>query len=525
VADLERVGINEASDNDQEDYDPTAHPLWAHQVDIERGMQREGAEAVRDRVAEMSAKGRMTGVRPVQRLMDEWLPTIAKGVREWCRQMEAQRGPKPIVLPILKEQDPYVVALIALREVLDSIAVERTALVGLASAIGATVEHEAKIRAWEAKEPDLFYAAQKSLDRNHSTGDHRRRVNLAKFSQHMAAGEFDFGWTSWGRDVQRRIGFVLIDIIVRYAPWFEIASDPTHVRSGPKDSPPLVLSVREGLSSWLSKAVDHLAEVSTRYKPCVIPPRRWTGSRKGGYWTPYVMQKQLVRFKASQESQQGYAADEYDAIDMPQVYKAIHALQETGWAVNTRVLDVMEACVVLDQEIGGLPRRSEYEYPRKTPRMVIHKDRCDKAKREGLPRPKPDQHTEREIVRWKQQAGPIYAMNAKRFAKVQAAERTIGTARQFADYEAIYFPYMLDFRGRIYPIPTGLQPQGDDIARGLLHFSDALPVNEEAAEWLAIHLAACYGKDATLGLDLDKEPFQVRLDWSRRTPSGTAASG
>lgn len=35
-----------------------------------------------------------------------------------------------------------------------------------------------------------------------------------------------------------------------------------------------------------------------------------------------------------------------------------------------------------------------------------------------------------------------------------------------------YFPHRLDFRGRAYPQPVWLQPQGPDIARSMLRFAE-----------------------------------------------------
>jgi len=54
----------------------------------------------------------------------------------------------------------------------------------------------------------------------------------------------------------------------------------------------------------------------------------------------------------------------------------------------------------------------------------------------------------------------------------------------------------MDFRGRLYPIPALFHPQGSDLARGLLLFSEGKPINNEAAlNWLRIHGANVFGED------------------------------
>jgi DNA-directed RNA polymerase len=90
---------------------------------------------------------------------------------------------------------------------------------------------------------------------------------------------------------------------------------------------------------------------------------------------------------------------------------------------------------------------------------------------------------------------------------MRGAKRTLQVAAEMVDRERIYFPHMLDFRGRIYPIPSGLQPQGNDLARGLLEFADGVAITEEngGAGWLAIAVATAFG--------VDKVSYDERIDW------------
>ena len=69
-------------------------------------------------------------------------------------------------------------------------------------------------------------------------------------------------------------------------------------------------------------------------------------------------------------------------------------------------------------------------------------------------------------------------------------------AEKFSEYEGLYFPYQVDFRGRKYTVSSFLTPQGTEYAKALLTFANALPIeNQDQANWLAIHGANCAGVD------------------------------
>lgn len=493
------------------DEDPTDHPLWATQVELERGMMRAGADKVRDAVLTAEKRGQMTRSGVVRGLLADWLPGVADAIKGWVRDYETSKGgPKPVAFPYLKAMDPYVAALAGLKAILDNIAKGGQKLVPLAMAIGGTLEHEQQVHQWEEREPDLFYHYADEMDRNRATGVHRRRVNTIKFNAILRSGDTSLHWTDWTSEVRFRVGIAIIDAIMRKTGWFALEPDPEHVwRKGSKKGPQLVLVPAPALKQWLGKAMDNAELNSPDFKPTVIPPRRWSSTRQGGYWTPYVKPPRLVRFKAHQETQKQYAADEYDALDMPEVYDAIHVLQETAWRVNKRVLDVaVNVWATMGQTSKAkLPIVDDLDLPPRTPRMVAAAEAARLARQEHRVPPQVDDATTAEIIDWKRRASPIHRFNAKRFSRMKATSATILCAQEYAGYDRIYFPHMLDFRGRIYPIPTFLQPQGNDLARGLLTFADGLPLTEEnlGAGWLAIHLANCWGND--------KVSYEDRIAW------------
>ncbi|MFD1303505.1 DNA-directed RNA polymerase [Methylobacterium marchantiae] len=458
---------------------------------MERGMLRDGADRVRDRVITATERKQMTRLAPIRGLMQDWLPEVAMHLRDWCKSYAKSRAPKPIALEKLLHADEYVMSLIAIRTILDSITTERTYITGLAVEIGRCCEHEQKIRAWEAKDPDLFYKVQAHLDRTDATSNHRKLVNINRFNHLMQTGELDIEWAKWGPDMQLRVGLQLINIVIQATRWFEIVGDPNHVTGLRNNRPAFRLVVKEGLAEWIGKKLDDLELNSPAYKPTVIPPKPWVDTRTGGYWTPYVRTPRLIRFKANQEEQKDRAADDYEALDMPLVYEAINYLQDVPWRINARVHSVVSEAWRRDLGLGGMPLSNEKERP-------------------GAPA---DIETNEEAKgKWKRSIGEHVRQEIERVAQARTVTRTLGVAFEYSQEEEFYFPHMLDFRGRMYPIPVGLQPQGDDLSRGLLEFADGKPVRvgedgNGAAGWLAVHLSACWG--------YDKASYEDRIQWVR----------
>lgn len=486
---------------------PEAHPLWQLELDLERDMMQSGADAVRDAVIKSERRDQMSRSPVIRGVMTDWLPELGAHIRDWVRQANLTTGPRPISLTYIKEMDPHVAALVTVKAIMDGIGRSNQKLVQLAMDIGRTCEHEQQVRLWEAKQPKLFYHYKDEMDRNRATDVHRRRVNVNQFAKLVKDEQIDLSWNGWGREASFRVGVSLIDALVTKTGWFEYLPDPEHVfKRGAANSPQIVVAPTEDFRKWLGKAMDRYELNSPHYRPTVIPPKHWDGIRDGGYHTPYVQSPRLVRFKAHQETQKEYAADEYDAIDMPVVYDAIHLLQETSWRVNKRVLDVALKAWALDEGIGKLPPIEDLPLPDKTPEMIEDQAaarEARKAKREHKRSP----HVDAQVLDWKKRASPIYRANAKRFTRMRATTVTIQTAQKYAEYERFYFPHMLDFRGRMYPIPNFLQPQGNDLARGLLTFADGLPITEDngGAGWLAIQLASMWGHD--------KVPYDERIGW------------
>jgi len=90
-------------------------------------------------------------------------------------------------------------------------------------------------------------------------------------------------------------------------------------------------------------------------------------------------------------------------------------------------------------------------------------------------------------------------------SELEIKKLILDIAKKFQNFDEIYFTWQIDFRGRIYPVQTLLNPQGEDLAKALLKFSEKKPLGQNGLKWLKIHGANCYGKD--------KVSFYDRIKW------------
>lgn len=217
-----------------------------------------------------------------------------------------------------------------------------------------------------------------------------------------------------------------------------------------------VLNLSPAGLNWLAKKQNerrnHLHETGTMAipinLPTVVQPKPWTELRGGGYFaTPSVLVK---------KNGENFIADEqYDFDRMPEVLAAVNTLQNTPWRINTPVFEMYVGC--WDSE-------------------------SDEVKKLFL---SPDEKK----------------LGSEKIASI---ESKIDLAVSLLDSQ-FYYPYQLDFRGRVYAVPQTINHQGDDFARALIEFAVPGPADAVAEYWTAIHLANVFG--------LNKYTLDKRYAW------------
>ncbi|XP_028056084.1 DNA-directed RNA polymerase 3, chloroplastic-like [Camellia sinensis] len=282
----------------------------------------------------------------------------------------------------------------------------------------------------------------------------------------------------WGRDTQAKLGCRLIELLTETAyvqpPVNQLADSPPDIRPafrhlfrisndpgqkvvkryGVIECDPLVLA-------GLDRTVKHMI---IPYVPMLVPPKKWKGYDKGGY---FFLPSYLMRTHGSRQQQD--AVKKIAVKQMQKVYEALDTLGNTKWRVNRRVLSVVESIWAGGGNIGGLVDRKDVPIPE---------------------RPQSEDLT--EIKKWKWSVRKAKKINQELHSQRCDIELKLSVARKMKGEEGFYYPHNLDFRGRAYPMHPHLNHLSSDLCRGVLEFAEGRPLGKSGLRWLKIHLANLY---------------------------------
>ena len=173
--------------------------------------------------------------------------------------------------------------------------------------------------------------------------------------------------------------------------------------------------------------------------------------------------------------------------EMPVVYQAVNIMQHTEWVINKDIYEVIKTCMDNDFQLGKLPTNPQtIELPIKPVDIDTNKE---------------------ALIKWKREASKVYSDRAKQNSKFIQVRQIMQEAEMLLDRGGFFYPYQLDFRGRIYPKPAMLSPQSADYSRALLKFKFGKRIGDNF-DTFAIAGAGLYG-------EADKEELPTRVKWVR----------
>ena len=428
-------------------------------------------EETRKKVEGRNESGTFYGSALMRRTVEPMAQALKVSMGEALRGKPGRRN---IAFTYLQDIPPEVAAFITAKTLIDLLT-SNSSLTKCALAVGQAIEDEIRLSQFKKEAPGLF---QKVTQQTHKTQDrHKRSVLIYTHNKFVGT------WNAWDKTDRLHVGNKLIDIFTSATGLIEVRT----VRQG-KNKTVTVVYPTEEIVEWIEKSTDNASTLAPAFMPMVIRPNPWTTPFDGGYVGASLRPMDFVKT--------GNRAYLEEMNMMPEkmapIYEAVNKIQEVPWRVNSEVLSVMEALWERGQAVAGIPPREEvyippFPYP-DTPKEDLTEDQKE------------------EVIIWKKEATKMHVLRAKHTGARIRMSRIVSMAQQFNKYEEIFFPHNLDFRGRVYPIPMFLNPQGDDLSKSLLQFAKGKPIGDGTGPgWLAIHGANVWGED--------KVSLEDRIQW------------
>lgn len=452
------------------------------QVELEEKMRGMGVDRFWSNVSKARERGQETNTGAVRRLMNHSIAKITAGIQKVLDDANSGKaGRRFTAVKYLALIEPEAAAVITARVVLDGVAKGST-LVPLARRISSMIEDELAFRAFAKADPQTFSWLVKR-EKSVNGADYRRQRN--SMLHNMKARNIE--WQEWSPQDQVQVGSKLIEIMVETTGLVQQVTRTVDVKRQE-----VYVEATPETMEWINEENNRCEALSPVFLPTIVPPRPWVSPFEGGYWTPRVRRLSLVKTHSKRY------LEELAEHDMPEVYDAINAMQHTAWTINHKILEVVRTLWNAGSTLGGIPSADDLQLPTKP--AFLEKE---------LPREEWSEEQVELFKHWKREATDTYTMNAKlKSLRLQFA-KVLMVAEMFEQEEEIYFPHQFDFRGRAYAVPMFLNPQGSDLAKGLLTFANGVPLkDEEDAGWLAIHGSNSYG--------FDKCSLEDRIQWVKQ---------
>lgn len=438
--------------------------LMSTQVRLEEEMTSRGAEKYIKNIYSSVERGAEDSTSYGKTLVSHRVALVAHAIDAWKLDMSiGNAGRRYACYPLIKDIPSNVLAFITLKNLMAGISSVRT-LQFVGVAIGTAVEDEVRLSGIRKDERQRYDRIMVGAKKRSSY--HYKHVYALRQADRFST------WDSWTRTDRLHVGMKLLDVCVETIGIVEI----THQKVDKNQSIKYVKALPETLA-WIEKKNDVMASLRPVFEPMVVQPRDWTTPHDGGYISSYIKPLQLVK------TENKAYIEELNHTDMPIVYAAVNALQHTAWQINSQVLAVMVDIWESGAEVAGLPARDGMELPPKPFDIATNEE----AKRE-----------------WRIQAAKMHIQNLSIAGQRVSFSMALGIAKRYEKYRKLYFPYQLDFRGRIYAVPQ-LNPQGADFHKSLLRFAVGKPLGEEGWKWLAFQGANVAG--------YDKVTLEKRVEW------------
>lgn len=228
-------------------------------------------------------------------------------------------------------------------------------------------------------------------------------------------------------------------------------------------------------------SVDNSAELNAvRLCPMTCPPVPWSvvdGKAVGGY---RLVNQRFIRRKSAEDTRHDV---DLSNADMGTVLRAVNAIQAVEWKIDKDTLAAAEQMLRSNSStyssvvppVSVKPRKPWYEEMPEEQRKIAAQEYGIKMSNHQID----------------MQARVSFSL-------------AVALAKRLVDMP-VFFVHTLDWRGRIYPVPTHITPQGTDLEKALIRYAEKKPLGKHGLYELKVWAAGCAG--------VDKVSFDDRVKW------------
>tara|TARA_B100001059_G_scaffold232491_1_gene270420 strand:- start:544 stop:2961 length:2418 start_codon:yes stop_codon:yes gene_type:complete len=442
----------------------TQEELNASMVTLGVGRYRAKIENAKNRDAELET-------RYGQTLMRNALPYYTTKVSGWLEAVSAYPTPARYQIE-LQTLEPKVIAYIATRAIIDSITKKRP-LSQVAIYLGARLEDELRCRFLlennEQKGSGILLGAKRRKGLNakvrHVRSSMKNEANKGLMPEYK----------KWATRDKANAGLMAVELFRSCTGLIEY----NYVLERAGRRPTRFVAPTSELLDWIENYNDSRELIEPFWMPTVDLPEPWTGIWSGGY----PEDDRLPSVPFIKTSNMDYLRSIEGGLE--ESMKAVNCIQQTPWEINSEVKEVFEWAWDNNVTIGDLPNRKDEDLP---------------------PMPRDFKTNKDSNTNWRREAAKIYDINLSTKSRRLLTAKVLHLAKKF-EGSRFFFPSNVDWRGRVYNIPSFLNIQNADPSRGLLRFFRSEKVQTpDQARWLAIHGANTYGND--------KVTLDERVEWA-----------
>jgi len=440
--------------------------LVQQQIELEqKGIEDAIAAYNKARMKNLNPKEKSQPLPPDLLLLKHCMEPMIAGVEEYLNNKK--RGQLRWVKDILRELTPVEIAYLTVSTVIFNQYKLGIPVQGMHESVARAIYDQIQYKRFAEEQPGYVKTIERSLKTSNKT--HRRKVMVASKKKFMPQEK------EWNADTRRSIGDKLISLLINSTGIIYRKNSKSL-----KNNECQTLEFHPDTQDWLEEAHKRCETMKPSWLPMVVPPVNWDGTEGGGYYSVHI---KLIKKKMESKAESRTPGS--------QVLDGLNSLQQTEWQINQSVLDIVSELVEREgHRLGVLASLEDIVFPGKPEDF------------DNWVQEKPE-----EFKVWKRQMTLAYERQVAEKSKRMAQLQMVGIAKKMKDYKKIYFPYVLDFRGRAYPIPQLLHPQGEDLAKGLLQFATGKPLGKHGGYWLSVHGANVFG--------FDKASLDDRVEWVR----------